>query len=201
MTIEISASLDPAVGKNLEGYLQELNNLEYISIHCDIMRSDFVTRNSVNAEQYLYILKNSKHPVDVHIMANSIELELRKALKNHPPRSLSVHIESQLTKEYNSGLVIDLDTENLDGELIKSAKVITVMSVKAGASGQKFNSSALEKIKIIKNLNKFARIILDGGINSENIAQVKNAGVDTAVVGSYLYNTHDKKATLELLQG
>jgi len=74
------------------------------------------------------------------------------------------------------------------------------MSVKCGASGQKFNPAALKKIRWIKNHYPNIRIILDGGINAGNIAEAKNAGANTFVVGNYIYNAADRKEAVEQLR-
>lgn len=91
------------------------------------------------------------------------------------------------------GLALDLNTslssvkvpfEDLDGLLL--------MSVKAGASGQKFAESTLVKIKEATE-KTFIPIEIDGGINDANIAQVRNAGASSVSVNSFLFNGNPKE--------
>lgn len=69
-----------------------------------------------------------------------------------------------------AGLAYDIETslvgledviDNLDGVLL--------MSVKAGAQGQEFDGRVLEKIKKVRELSKTVTIVIDGGLNVENI--------------------------------
>ncbi len=68
------------------------------------------------------------------------------------------------------GLAYDLDTP-LDGleDYIDNLDGVLLMSVKAGASGQEFDESVLEKIKKVRQLSKSVKIIIDGGLDVENI--------------------------------
>ena len=165
--MDISISLDPAVGKNLKEYLAEVNAIKGIRIHCDVMRPPY--GNRMTDEEFQYVIANAKHPIDIHIMAGTMPSPIQ---------------------------FIDLD----DPIPAVIGDAIIIMSVKAGASGQKFNPSALEKARAVRKLNPYVRIIMDGGINPDNIAMVKDAGVDTAVVGNYVYASSDRRATVEQLR-
>ena len=84
------------------------------------------------------------------------------------------------------GLVLDLGCDLAGYEdLIRTASYFIVMTVKCGKSGQTFNPSALQLIPQIRRLNSKAVIIVDGGVNDENILLLKQVGVDVAVVGNY----------------
>lgn len=96
------------------------------------------------------------------------------------------------------GLAIDLKTplsavqvpfEDLDN--------ILLMSVPAGFSGQKFDSSALEKIKEVTD-KTFIPIEVDGGINDSNILEIKNAGATSCVVTSFIFGGNPKEQLSKL---
>jgi len=212
--MDISISLDPAVGMNLAEYINEINQLEGISIHCDVMRTSFVGRDAVTMDEYRYIMKKSFHPVDVHLMLGDIS-DIVEASRGHLPRSICFHVEAvpsaaMMTRLLNgikqqlgiqAGLAIDINTPvNIDPNLLCACDVVTIMSVKAGKSGQIFDSRALEKVIEVKMIAPNARIIMDGGINTKNIAMVKDAGVDTAVAGNYVYSADDRRAAVEQLR-
>jgi len=67
------------------------------------------------------------------------------------------------------------------------------MSVNPGFGGQSFIDSALRKIeaarKRIEQSGRDIRLEVDGGIKADNIASVANAGADTFVAGSAIFNT------------
>ena len=78
------------------------------------------------------------------------------------------------------------------------------MTVEPGKGGQKLIPETIEKIRKLKeyiyqnNLETF--IEADGGINTENAAILKDAGVDIMVVGSCIINSDDYKKTIKELK-
>jgi len=72
------------------------------------------------------------------------------------------------------------------------------MSVNPGFGGQKFIPSVIKKAielkKMINKINPNCLIEVDGGVNDKNIAQLKDAGVDIVVAGSYVFGNDYKKA-------
>lgn len=94
---------------------------------------------------------------------------------------------------HSVGLAIDLDTpvSAIDPLLLPNLDVVLVMSVKAGFGGQEFSEIAIEKIRELDEMRKSDmlnfRICVDGGINSENINSVADAGADEVVVGHSLF--------------
>lgn len=103
------------------------------------------------------------------------------------------------------GLAIDLPTpvSDLDPVVLNNLDVVLVMSVKAGFGGQEFDQSAVEKIKELDEIrardNTPFRICVDGGINEENIAKVRQAGADEVVAGHSLFQV-DIGERLEVLR-
>ena len=79
-----------------------------------------------------------------------------------------------------------------------------MMTVEPGKGGQKLIPETIEKIRKLKeyiyqnNLETF--IEADGGINTENVAILKDAGVDIMVVGSCIINSDDYKKTIKELK-
>jgi ribulose-phosphate 3-epimerase len=78
------------------------------------------------------------------------------------------------------------------------------MSVNPGFGGQAFISHSLDKIKALKSrideLGLDIRIEVDGGINLDNIGQVREAGADMFVAGSAIFNTSDYRQTISQLK-
>ena len=219
----ISPSLDPACGNNppqkLIDYLNLLNGVEDLTIHLDIMDGQFVPRTSVTPEQYKHVIQNSAHKIDVHLM---IDLANPKVLNPYIAktlwgsiRSISIHPEAANDTDdvltmlnkirlmgVAAGIVIDLPIEltDIDPAILNSADLFTVMSVKAGASGQTFNPSALEKVKTLRANFPQKQIIVDGGINPDNSTQVTTAGASTLVMGNAIYSNPNPAATLKALK-
>ena len=66
---ELSISLDSAISAgNLSSYLAEVNTWPNVSVHLDIMRRDMVGHDRCTDADIAYVLKNSHHPIDIHVM-------------------------------------------------------------------------------------------------------------------------------------
>lgn len=144
----------------------------------------------------------------VQSYANQIEIDLHLMQASAPTtagfRSVSFDVKDLRQIERNSdkdnllgenlcsvdaarrGVVLDLGCE-IQGyeDLIRAAQYIILMTVQCGKSGQTFQPSALALIPQIRRLNPTATLIVDGGVNEDNILLLKEAGVDVAVVGNY----------------
>ena len=79
--------------------------------------------------------------------------------------------------------------------LIEDLDMVLLMSVNPGFGGQKFIPSVIEKAKRLKKLiekrNPDCLIEVDGGVNDVNIKELKAAGVDVVVAGSFVYKHPD----------
>ena len=82
--------------------------------------------------------------------------------------------------------------------------MVLLMSVNPGFGGQKFISSVIKKAKQLKELinkhNPNCLIQIDGGVNDKNIQELKDAGVDVVVAGSYVYGSDDYGQAIKSLQ-
>jgi 23S rRNA (adenine2503-C2)-methyltransferase len=172
----ITASLDPAiVDNNLEKYLDAVNTTPNLDIHLDLMRENMVGHNHCTREQFDFILKNAKKPVDVHFLGtdpNCIAKGARKVFR---------HDENMIAYTSDKSAVI-------------------MMSVIPGASGNPFKPDAVERIAEFKKAHPNIEITVDGGINDKNIAAVKKAGADRVVIGSYLYSIYKQSGQERLSQ-
>lgn len=184
----------------LSVYLDWVNTLCGASVHVDVMRPDFVETNYISMEEYVFIMDKCKLPMDVHLMTKDFDEFIEKANKN--VRSITIHVEAgtasviertlkKIKKAgFRAGLAIDAPSKITDNrmDLLALADVLTIMSIKAGASGREADIYlALERVKKFKPMEK--PIIIDGGVNTENISQYKAAKVNTVVVGSALFNS------------
>ena len=81
--------------------------------------------------------------------------------------------------------------------------MVLVMSVEPGFGGQKFMSSAIDKVKKLKELkenNNYDYLInIDGGINGET-APLISKYVDLAVSGSYICNAANPNERIDILK-
>jgi ribulose-phosphate 3-epimerase len=88
--------------------------------------------------------------------------------------------------------------------LLEDLDMVLLMSVNPGFGGQKFIASVIEKTialkKLIQKRNPNCLIQVDGGVNDKNIHELKNAGVDIVVAGSYVYGADNYASAIKSLQ-
>ena len=104
-----------------------------------------------------------------------------------------------------AGLVLNPTTsENVLEYIIDKLDMILVMSVNPGFGGQSFLSNQLEKIskirKMIEKTGKDIDLEVDGGINDITAKEVKKAGANVLVSGSYIFKSEDYGKAIESLR-
>ncbi|MEK9194415.1 MAG: ribulose-phosphate 3-epimerase [Patescibacteria group bacterium] len=85
---------------------------------------------------------------------------------------------------------------------LKQVSLVQILAVDPGPSGQKFDMAVLEKISFLnkeKEDNNFI-IEVDGGIDLETAALVRDAGADLVVSHSYIFESSDPKEAYESLK-
>lgn len=141
--------------------------------------------------------------VDIHLMVNEPIEWIAKCSKSFHVERIIGHVEMMSDQEKfveevrnvrKVGLAIDLDTpiSRIADRLFNKLDLVLVMSVKAGFGGQKFNVSALEKVKHLNHLRKEKgykyKIGVDGGVTPDNIKLIVEAGADEVCVGRRLFD-------------
>ena len=122
------------------------------------------------------------------------------------------HIDRTLQLIHNegckAGLVFNPATplEYLD-YVIDKVDMVLLMSVNPGFGGQSFIASAYDKIRAMRaKLNAYEartgrsiRLEVDGGIKTNNIAEVAKAGADTFVAGSAVFGMKSPEGYKEVI--
>ena len=90
-------------------------------------------------------------------------------------------------------------------EYLPYVHMILIMSVEPGKGGQKLIPETIEKARklsqYIKENDLEVDIEIDGGVNIDNIEEIKNAEVNIAVVRTYLIKQKDYKKAIRELKG
>ncbi len=99
-----------------------------------------------------------------------------------------------------AGLGFDIDTPI--GDIPSETDLVLLMARKSGFEYQKFEEKIFEKIKKLREFRKEKdlkfRIGIDGGINENNILELKKIGVDIAYCGSTIFNGNVNNNILKL---
>ena len=79
--------------------------------------------------------------------------------------------------------------------------LVLVMSVEPGFGGQKFISSALEKLRELRRcISDYTVLSIDGGIDGDTIGACAAGGAGQFVVGSAIFDTQDYRQAIEGLR-
>jgi ribulose-phosphate 3-epimerase len=88
--------------------------------------------------------------------------------------------------------------------VIEDIDLVLIMSVNPGFGGQSFIDSALRKIEDVRRRidasGKDIRLEVDGGIKTDNIRRVADAGADTFVAGSAIFGKPDYKSVIDQMR-
>jgi len=184
-------------------------------IHFDVMDNHYVPNLTIGP-MVCSALRNHQiaAPIDVHLMITPVDemiLEFAKAgasyISFHPEATAHVDRSLQLVRDQGckSGLVFNPGTPiDCLEYLIDKIDVILLMSVNPGFGGQKFLPSTLKKLvkvrRVIDDAGLPIRLEVDGGINKETIGLASEAGADTFVAGSAIFNTENYEQTISELR-
>jgi len=175
-------------------------------LHLDVMDNHYVPNLTVGPLVCEALRKYGvKIPIDVHLMTKPVDrliVDFANAgatnISFHPEASEHVDRSLALIRKHGckAGLVLNpATTLHCLEYVLDKIDLILVMSVNPGFGGQTFIPSALDKISAIKELvtsrNLNIRIAVDGGIKTENIGQVAQAGADMFIAGSAIFNQPD----------
>jgi ribulose-phosphate 3-epimerase len=179
-------------------------------LHFDVMDNHYVPNLSIGPLVCASLRPRTKMLIDVHLMvkpADRIIPEFAKAgadiISFHPEASDHVDRTIALIKESGCKAALALNPatplSHLDHTLDKLDMVL-LMSVNPGYGGQQFIASVLPKITAVRQrIQASGRDIwleVDGGIKTDNIAQVAKAGADSFVAGSAIFGSKDYAATI-----
>jgi ribulose-phosphate 3-epimerase len=183
-------------------------------IHVDVMDGHFVPNMTIGPVVVSSVAKITSKPLDIHLMVenNTFFVDLFAPLN---PEYISFHIEEEkhphrlIQKIRGLGIkpaiVLNPHSRPEDIEyLLADLDMVLLMSVNPGFGGQKFIENVIPKAKKLKELinkhNPNCLIEVDGGVNNKNIQELKDAGVDVVVAGSYVFGSDSYEETIKSLK-
>lgn len=175
-------------------------------IHFDVMDNHYVP-NLTLGPMVCKALRNYgiTAPMDVHLMVEPVDdliVQFADAgatfITFHPEATRHLDRSLQLIKDKGckAGLVLN-PASSLDKikYVMEKLDMILLMSVNPGFGGQKFIPYILDKLREARTLIDTSglpiRLEVDGGVGITNIRAVAEAGADTFVAGSAIFNAPD----------
>lgn len=170
-------------------------------IHIDVMDGQFVS-NLTMGPFIVEACRRATHlPLDVHLMIEKPE-NLLEAFARAGADHLTVHVETcpqlQHTLEQIKSLGCKAGVTLKPGTPAESifpflhlADLVLVLSVNPGYSGGTYLPEMADKVRIIRHkldeLKSSAWLEVDGGISPETLPEMKNAGANAFVSGSFIF--------------
>ncbi len=181
---------------------QEIQSIAGVSdlIHLDVMDNIFVPNFTFDFEAASKIIQNSSIGVDAHLMVADVDLI---AVQYAEIGCASVTIHAEATKNIpqtlrnirkagsRSSLGIKPNTDITQYEsIVDDVDMFLIMTVEPGFGGQKFMENMMEKVRRAKKIigDRPIWLQVDGGISMDTIQVALEAGADTFVVGSAVFN-------------
>lgn len=176
------------------------------TIHFDVMDNHYVPNLTIGPMVCSALRKYGvTAPIDVHLMVKPVDRVIGDFIEAgasyitfHPEASEHVDRSLQLIKQggCKAGLVFNPATPlDVLKYVLDKVDMVLLMSVNPGFGGQSFIPGTLDKLReareIIDASGLPIRLQVDGGVNVKNIKAIAQAGADTFVAGSAIFNAPD----------
>ena len=212
--IKVSPSIAAANLMKLEEEVKKLEASDADSIHFDVMDGHFVPLLTIGIPFIEQMRKITQMPIDVHIMITNPDFVFQDYI-NAGADTLSFHQEVALhphricskIKEMGKrvGIALNPSTHwNTIEYLLPILDQVTIMSVNPGFSRQAHLPIVHKKISELakfrqENHLKFD-IMVDGGVNHENVQTLTQLGTDIIVAGGAVFNYENYKEAIQKLK-
>jgi ribulose-phosphate 3-epimerase len=184
-------------------------------LHVDIMDGHFVPNLTIGPPVVKSIRKITKLTLDVHLMITDPD-KYAPVFIEAGANQVSVHFEAAKhldgtlrtiqSEGVRAGVVLNPATPvGMLEDVFGLVDYVLIMSVNPGFGGQKFIPRALDKIRALDRRRrelgvKFA-IEIDGGVTTENVAEIVRAGCDWVVSGASIFRSPDPAETVRRMRG
>ena len=176
------------------------------TVHFDVMDNHYVPNLTIGPMVCSALRKYCiTAPIDVHMMVNPGDRMIGEFIDAgasyitfHPEATEHIDRSLQLIKQggCKAGLVFNPATPlDVLKYVMDKVDMVLLMSVNPGFGGQSFIPGTLDKLREARELIDASglpiRLQVDGGVNVQNIKQIAQAGADTFVAGSAIFNAPD----------
>jgi ribulose-phosphate 3-epimerase len=184
---------------------EEISRIADVSdlLHLDVMDNVFVPNFTFDFEQAAQIIGSSPIPVDSHLMIADVD-RLGPAYAHAGSASVTIHAEASSAisrtlraikaEGSRAGLALKPGSSITEyADCVDDVDMFLIMTVEPGFGGQKFMSAMMEKVSATRAIigDRPIWLQVDGGISLETIEIAREAGADTFVAGSAVFNSPD----------
>jgi len=210
----VAPSLLAADFGNLQRDIELVNESVADWFHVDIMDGVFVPNYSIGTPVLQAIKRHAQKPLDVHLMITDPGRYLT-LFKKVGADVLTVHYEActhlhrtiHAIKELGMKAGVSLNPHtsvSVLEDILPDVDLVLIMSVNPGYGGQTFIPRSMDKIahlhQMKQNANLDFLIEVDGGVDTQNAADLYNAGVNVLVAGNTVFSSADPTETIMKLK-
>ncbi len=184
-------------------------------VHFDVMDNHYVPNLTIGPMVCAALRKYGiTAPIDVHLMVKPVDRIVGDFLEAgasyitfHPEASEHIDRSLQLIRDggAKAGLVFNPATPlDVLRYVMDKVDMVLLMSVNPGFGGQAFIPGTLAKLRearaLIDASGRDIRLEIDGGVNLKNIREIAEAGADTFVAGSAIFNAPDYRQAIDAMR-
>jgi ribulose-phosphate 3-epimerase len=172
-------------------------------LHLDVMDNVFVPNFTFDFDSASKIISASPIPVDSHLMIADVD-RLAPAYAHAGSASVTIHAEASSSiastlraiksEGARAGLALKPGSSIEDyADFVDDVDMFLIMTVEPGFGGQKFMNTMMDKVSKTRAIigDRPIWLQVDGGISLETIEIARDAGADTFVAGSAVFNAPD----------
>lgn len=184
---------------------EEIDSIADVSdlLHLDVMDDVFVPNFTFDFEAASRIITESSIAVDAHLMVADVD-QIAVQYAELGCASVTIHAEAttnipqtlnnirQAGSRASLGIKPNTQIDEY-AQYIDLIDMFLIMTVEPGFGGQKFMEDMMDKVRSTRKLigNRPIWLQVDGGISMQTIEIALDAGADTFVVGSAVFNAPD----------
>ena len=212
MSVRINPSILTADFANLEHELGRIASADLV--HVDIMDNHFVPNLTFGPRMVESLQRVTPKPLDVHLMIDDpdrwapgyAELGAFSVTFHAEAAADAVGLARRLREiGARAGIALKPGTPVEPWlDLLPEFDQVLVMTVEPGFGGQSFIESTMPKLRALRPAVEASGLDIwlqvDGGINEQTIAIAADAGADTFVAGSSVFNAADPAEQISVLR-
>ena len=179
-------------------------------LHIDVMDGLFVPNISFGTPVMKSLRPHTKLAFDVHLMIREPERYLAdfamagaNNITIHAEATVHLHRALQQIRDLGVSVGVSLNPATplvLLEDVLSYVDMVLLMSVNPGFGGQEFIPETIDRIRRLRHMIEErelnVHIEVDGGISSENVATLYEAGANVFVAGSAVFGHPDPAAEI-----